>query len=301
MAGFVKLDSDIVRSSLWIGRDLRSLFITALVMAEPLEVLESLPQLEVRSLEPTGFTVPPGWYGIVRAAGVGILRMDGIAAEAGYPLLEQLGSPDPDSRSRKWDGRRLARVDSGYIVLNYFDYRDRDYSAADRMRRLRERRKLAALAATAALEASVTANGDVVTANVTQAESRVQRAENRGKELRTTTHNAALEIFCNLLPLPAEEPVRRLIARAENPASMLAMMSGWLNGQGAPRGKPIPALELAAALVDLEAVNGKPTPAAVRSFLRRAKTDAAKDDAVGANGKAPTKLERLAILTRDNE
>ena len=35
--GFVKLDCAIVDSSLWVERDHRSLFITALVMAEPFE------------------------------------------------------------------------------------------------------------------------------------------------------------------------------------------------------------------------------------------------------------------------
>ena len=34
--------------------------------------------IEVDKLEPTGFMVPPGWYGFVPAAGVGILRQAGV-------------------------------------------------------------------------------------------------------------------------------------------------------------------------------------------------------------------------------
>jgi hypothetical protein len=128
MSGFVKLDTGILNSSLWIERDLRSLFVTALVMAEPFEVTESMPQLNVRSLESTGWTVPAGWYGFVEASGTGIVRRDGMTdIDAGLTVLETLCSPDPDSRSQDFEGRRLARVDGGYIVLNYFKFRERDY------------------------------------------------------------------------------------------------------------------------------------------------------------------------------
>ena len=138
---FVKLDSAMLNSSIWHQRDDRSVFVTALLMAEPFELADPMPQMEVRSLEKTGWVVPPGWYGFVRAAASGIIAQDGIEREAGLVVLEALGSPDPESRSPEYDGRRLVRISGGYIVLNYFQYRDRDHGAADRMRRLRERRK----------------------------------------------------------------------------------------------------------------------------------------------------------------
>lgn len=174
---FVKLDTGLLRSSLWVDRDHRSLFLTALLMAEPFEVKEPMPAIEIRSLKATGFVVPPGWYGFIRAAGVGIVRTDGMEKDAGLDALEALGQPDPESRSQDHEGRRLVRVDGGFIALNYFKYRDRDYTAADRMRRLRERRKAQAVEAE-----PDTPNDRDVRRNDTQAEAegRGQRSEAEG-------------------------------------------------------------------------------------------------------------------------
>lgn len=186
--GFVKLDCAIVDSSLWVERDHRSLFITALVMAEPFELETDTPQIEVDTLEPTGWVVPKGWYGRVEAAGTGIIRRDGLTMEEGKVALRALCAPDPHSRSQDFDGRRLARIDGGYIVLNYFKYRDRDYGAADRMRKLRERRKQKLT------NVNVTANSDGVTANITQAEDRGQKAEDREQSSESSSSSpSALE------------------------------------------------------------------------------------------------------------
>ena len=138
---FVKLDTGILHSTLWFARDCRELFITALLMAEPREITESTPQLKVTAIEPTGFTVPPGWYGFVRAAGIGIIRQAGMARDQGLKALVELGDPDTESRSAEFEGRRLVRVDGGYIVLNYIKYRERDTTARDRQRRWRQRQK----------------------------------------------------------------------------------------------------------------------------------------------------------------
>lgn len=138
---FVKLDTGILNSTLWVDRDVTQIFITALLMAEPFEVRSPLEQLEVRSLTFTGFSVPPGWYGLVPAAGVGIIRRALMDQESGYIALEKLGSPETESRSNDFEGRRLVRVDGGYVVLNYMKYRDKDHTAAERQRRMRARRK----------------------------------------------------------------------------------------------------------------------------------------------------------------
>src|SRR5436190_13597342 len=138
---FVKLDAGILDSTLWVERECREVFITALLLAEPFETKLPMEQFEIRSLEKTGFVVPPGWYGLVRAAGVGILRRALVEQEAGLAALERLGSTDPGSRSSEFAGRRLVRVDGGFIVLNYMKYRDRDYTTAERSRRYRERQK----------------------------------------------------------------------------------------------------------------------------------------------------------------
>lgn len=53
--------------------------------------------------------------------------------------LERMGQPEPDSRSREFDGRRLVRVNGGFIVLNWEKYRERDQTAAIRSKRWREK------------------------------------------------------------------------------------------------------------------------------------------------------------------
>lgn len=140
---FVKLDIGILDSSLWLERTQREVFITALLMAEPHELKEPAPEIRVRSLEYTGFVVPAGWYGFIHAAGVGILHRAGISKEEGMQALEALVAEDYESKDPDYGGRRLVRVDGGYIVLNFMKYRDQDYSAKERMQRLRERKKAA--------------------------------------------------------------------------------------------------------------------------------------------------------------
>lgn len=139
---FVKLDCGILDSTLWIERECREIFITSLLMAAPFELAKPAPQIAIQSLELTGFIVPMGWYGFVSAAGPGIVRRAMVDYEPGMIALDRLGSPDPESRSKEFDGRRLVRVDGGFIVLNFMAYREKDASNAKRQKRWRERQKL---------------------------------------------------------------------------------------------------------------------------------------------------------------
>lgn len=138
---FVKLDCGLLDSTLWIDREAREVFITALLMASPYELKEPTPQIKVRELDHTGFNVPAGWYGFVPAAGTGIVRRSGLEPEAGLNALERLGDPDTESRTPDFDGRRLVRVDGGYLVLNFIRYREKDATTADRSKRYRERKR----------------------------------------------------------------------------------------------------------------------------------------------------------------
>ena len=47
---FVKLDCGMIDSTLWIDREAREIFITALLMAQPMEIREPAKQIEVASL-----------------------------------------------------------------------------------------------------------------------------------------------------------------------------------------------------------------------------------------------------------
>ena len=137
---FVKLDSGLLNSTLWFDKTARDVFITSLLMAVPHELMDPEPQLHVDSLQETGFTVPAGWYGLVESAAIGILSKALVDRSEGLQALTRLGEPDPESRSADFEGRRLVRIDGGYLVLNYQKYRERDYGAADRMRRMRAQR-----------------------------------------------------------------------------------------------------------------------------------------------------------------
>ena len=138
---FVKLDCGILNSTLWPDREAREIFITALLMAIPTQIKEDIPAIEVDSLDYSGFTVPAGYYGMVNAAGTGIVRRAGIDKADGIEALKRLSDPDDESRSPEFEGRRLARVNGGYIILNYDKYREKDYTAAQRMRDYRQRLK----------------------------------------------------------------------------------------------------------------------------------------------------------------
>jgi len=163
---FVKLDTNILNSTLWFEKVCRDIFLTALLMAEPVERDEPEQQIEIRTLNETGWTVPPGKYGFVPAASVGIIRRAIIEdEEKGLDALEKLGSPEEGSRTAEFEGRRLVRVDGGFIVLNYFKYRDQDYTAAARSKRYRERKKAAESHAVAPLPNGVTGR------NITHAEA----------------------------------------------------------------------------------------------------------------------------------
>jgi hypothetical protein len=183
---FVKLDTGILNSTLWVERECREVFITALLMASPREITKPMPQIKVHSMELTGFIVVPGWYGFVPAAGVGILRQACVGREEGLKALEALGNPDEESRSKEYEGRRLVRVDGGYVILNYMKYRDFDHGAADRMRRLRARK--------AADVNPVNSNSVTVTRNVTHSREQIADAEVPLKPLRTFVRPTLQEV-----------------------------------------------------------------------------------------------------------
>lgn len=175
---FVKLDTGILDSTLWIERECRELFITALLMAEPREFLEPQKQIEIASLDHTGFEAPPGWYGFVPAASYGIINRAMVDKSAGLAALEKLGNPEIESRSREFDGRRMIRINGGFLILNFMKYRDRDYTGAERARRYRERQKLKTVTRD---DVDITRDDHVTealpTRDITQAECRVQSAE----------------------------------------------------------------------------------------------------------------------------
>lgn len=135
---FLRLDCDFVNSSTWYDRDARDVFLTAMLLAKPAELPDS-PQLEPNSDRETGWMLPAGWYGFVPCAVVALVARAGLPAQEGIAALQRLGAPEPLSRSKAYEGRRLIRVDGGFVVLSYMRYREKDHTAAERKRRQRDR------------------------------------------------------------------------------------------------------------------------------------------------------------------
>lgn len=163
MNGFVKLDCNSINSSLWADRDAKDIFLTALCMAMPIDLSNPTEILDVRTMKKTGEFLQPGEYGIIRAACSAIIRNAYVEKDKGMNALERLSSPDNESKSSKLEGRRLVRIDGGFIAINYADYRNKDYTAAERMRRYR-----------AKSVTGVTRNRRNATRNVTQAEAEAE-------------------------------------------------------------------------------------------------------------------------------
>lgn len=162
---FVKLDTKVLDSTLWFDKPARDVFLTALLMAIPREFETSLQQIQVDKIEPTGFVAPPGWYGYVTASGPGLVHRAIVDPNEGIEALRRLGNPDDATGSQAFEGRRMIRIDGGYAILNYMRYREFDHSAAERMRRLRERRK------------ALRRNNRNVRANVTHSREQIADAE----------------------------------------------------------------------------------------------------------------------------
>ncbi len=138
---FVKVDSELLESSLWPLRPARDLFLTMLMMAKPIDITEPMTTYKVGSNEEAEFSIPPGTnYGFVGSSGSGIARRAVVSEEEWEEALEELAGPDLESRNPRFDGRRIARVKGGFVVLNYGEYRDKDYSTP-RVQKFRERKR----------------------------------------------------------------------------------------------------------------------------------------------------------------
>lgn len=85
-------------------------------------------------------------YGEVHASIPGLAGAAYVTIEECLAALATFRAPDQFSRTKDNDGRRIEDMDGGWLVLNHDKYRakddaeDRNQKAADRMRRLRERR-----------------------------------------------------------------------------------------------------------------------------------------------------------------
>lgn len=119
---YTKLFSSIVTSTIWSENDrTRIVWITMLAICDKNgEVQGSIP---------------------------GLARIAGVPVEDCRSAIATFLAPDPDSRTKDDEGRRIEEIDGGWLLLNHRKYRemasgeDRLRSAAERQARLRERQK----------------------------------------------------------------------------------------------------------------------------------------------------------------
>ncbi len=97
---YAKLFSHITESSLWsASKEARLLFVTLLAKADRVGFFET--------------SIP----GLARVANLSLVETEQALAE--------LMAPDPYSKSKAYEGRRVEVVDRGFLVINYQEYRNR--------------------------------------------------------------------------------------------------------------------------------------------------------------------------------
>lgn len=122
MGGFTKLYSSLVDSTIWReSKETKIVWITMLAKTDK--------------------------FGVVEASLPGLADAARVTLEECLEALKVLMAPDQYSRSREFQGRRVAEVDGGWQILNYAKYRSklseedrREYQAAW-MKEYRKRKK----------------------------------------------------------------------------------------------------------------------------------------------------------------
>jgi hypothetical protein len=118
MSGYTKLFQSIVTSSIWSEDDrTRIIWITMLALANQ--------------------------HGEVEASVPGLAKLASVPVEDVEAALRRLAAPDPYSRTKEFEGRRIEAIDGGWRVLNHAKYRAKasaeDRREQDRLRKQRVR------------------------------------------------------------------------------------------------------------------------------------------------------------------
>jgi hypothetical protein len=79
-------------------------------------------------------------HGIVSASVPGLARTAGVTIEQCEEALAKFLAPDKYSRTKDYEGRRIAEVDGGWLLLNHKKYRQ-ELSSEERRQRETERRR----------------------------------------------------------------------------------------------------------------------------------------------------------------
>jgi hypothetical protein len=114
MAGFVKIQSSILQSTIWREENhVRILWITMLTLSDK--------------------------EGVVEGSIPGLADIARITIEECKDGLNRLMSPDEYSRTKDFCGKRIGEIEGGWVILNYEKYREP--TSKDRTRAWRERNR----------------------------------------------------------------------------------------------------------------------------------------------------------------
>lgn len=119
MAGYTKLMSSIVKSSIWDEDDATvRVWIGLLALSDAVGFIEGSP--------------------------TGIARIVNVPMDKFAEAIRKFTSPDPMSKTKDFDGRRIEVMDSGYKIINYIKYREmyqhKGKTPAERQKEYRERK-----------------------------------------------------------------------------------------------------------------------------------------------------------------
>lgn len=116
MSGYTPLFQSITTSSIW-AEDVytRILWVTMLALKDAQGLVEGVPS--------------------------GLARSANIPIEECRKGLLKLESPDDESRSQEFEGRRIRKVDGGWQVINHHKYNERARKRAEYLRNWRESKK----------------------------------------------------------------------------------------------------------------------------------------------------------------
>jgi len=122
LSSYTKLFQSILDSSIWQeSHQTRIVWVTMLAMADQ--------------------------HGEVQAAVPGLAKRAGVTLQEAEEAIATLSSPDMYSRTPDHEGRRIAKIDGGWEILNHAKYRhaasleDRKEKAAERAKRFRDKNK----------------------------------------------------------------------------------------------------------------------------------------------------------------
>lgn len=160
---YTKLDSGITESTIWQAPDAtRLVWITLLARADQ--------------------------NGYVGASMPGLASLARVPMDACIEAIRTLEAPDPWSRTKEHDGRRIAPADGGWVLLNHAKYRQKQ-SADDR----RERSRVAMAALRARRKAETVGRVIATVSKSQQSEPKLSQAEAEAeaKTLSSASHSHA--------------------------------------------------------------------------------------------------------------